>query len=103
MQSLTTDPESSSARKITFCHVYASLLDYFKVRFLHIHLSTGYSDTLFQGLMSSYMSFLLQPFIDILKEYSESDTDDKELWLCVVETLTKSLLSDEGGGWLCVS
>lgn len=53
--------------------------------------------------MSSYMSFLLQPFIDILKEYSESDTDDKELWLCVVETLTKSLLSDEGGGWLCVS
>ena len=47
------------------------------------------------------MTFLLQPFIAILKEYSENNTNDKELWLCVVETLTKSLLSDEGGGWFC--
>lgn len=47
--------------------------------------------------MCSYMSFLLQPFITILKEYSESNANDKELWLCVVKTLTQSLLSDEGG------
>ena len=51
--------------------------------------------------MSNYMTFLLQPFITILKEYSESNANDKELWLCVVETLTQSLLSDEGGRWLC--
>ena len=47
MQSLTTDSETSNARKVTFCHVYTSLLDYFKVRFLNIYLTFGHSGPLF--------------------------------------------------------
>ena len=47
--------------------------------------------------MSTYMSFLLQPFTELLKTFTVSSTNSKMLWLSIVETLTKSFNSDEGG------
>jgi len=50
--------------------------------------------------MSTYMSFLLQPFIELLRTFTVSSTHEKMLWLSIVETLTKSFNSDEGGEFL---
>jgi U3 small nucleolar RNA-associated protein 10 len=47
--------------------------------------------------MASYMSFMLEPFIGILKAYSTSSADDDDLWFVVIECLTKSFNVDEGG------
>jgi len=71
----------SSARKLSFCHVYASLLDFF------------------QGLMSTYMSFLLQPFTGLLQAFSASSAGDQKLWLCIIDILKKSFIFDEGAFW----
>ncbi|KAI0063355.1 ARM repeat-containing protein [Artomyces pyxidatus] len=68
-------------RKITFCHAYIALLDYFK------------------ALMTPYLSFLLQPFIDLLRDSSSTTDNQAEVWLCVLETLTKSFTVDEGAFW----
>lgn len=54
----------------------------------------------FKGLMSTYMSFLLQPFTELLGAFTVSSARDKMLWLCIVEILTKSFNSDEGGEYL---
>ncbi|KAG7447396.1 uncharacterized protein BT62DRAFT_967377 [Guyanagaster necrorhizus] len=67
------------ARKVTFYHVYSSLLDYFK------------------GLMCPYMSFIIQPSIDLLKAFTLGY--DGALWLAVLETLTKSMNYDNGVFW----
>ncbi|KAH7920221.1 hypothetical protein BV22DRAFT_1199044 [Leucogyrophana mollusca] len=67
-------------QKITFCRVYMALLDYFK------------------GLMNPYMSLVLQPLCDILHSFTVSPSEDA-LWLCAVETLTKSFESDDGVFW----
>jgi U3 small nucleolar RNA-associated protein 10 len=48
--------------------------------------------------MSTYMSFLLQPFAELLRTFAISSANDTTLWLCIIETLTKSFNSDEGGG-----
>ena len=47
--------------------------------------------------MNPYMSLLLQPFVDSLKVFSKSGSDDEALWACTIETLTKSLNFDDGG------
>ncbi|KAG6909155.1 hypothetical protein DXG01_001782 [Tephrocybe rancida] len=70
-----------SSKKITFCHIYIALLDFFK------------------GLMNPYMSFLLAPFVETLRSYTMGASDDPSLWAGVVETLTKSLSCDDGAFW----
>jgi len=47
--------------------------------------------------MSPYMSFLLQPFTELLGTFATSSANDKTLWLCILETLAKSFSSDDGG------
>ncbi|KAK0216141.1 armadillo-type protein [Armillaria fumosa] len=69
-----------ATRKVTFCHVYSSLLDYFK------------------GLMCPYMSFLIQPSIELLKSFTTS-SHSGALWSAVLETLTKSMNYDDGVFW----
>ncbi|KAH9943771.1 hypothetical protein B0H21DRAFT_877669 [Amylocystis lapponica] len=73
--------ESPVRHAITFCHVYVSLLDFFKARK--------------SGLMVPYMSFLWQPLIKQLADASE----EPQLWSSVLQTLTLALQYDEGGFW----
>ncbi|KAG1896221.1 uncharacterized protein F5891DRAFT_1054817 [Suillus fuscotomentosus] len=68
-------------RKITFCHMYSALLDYFK------------------GLMNPYMSMLLQALCDILESLAAGSIQNPSLWLSTVETLTKSFENDDGVFW----
>ncbi|KAK0237018.1 armadillo-type protein [Armillaria nabsnona] len=75
-----TAAADDATRKVTFCHVYSSLLDYFK------------------GLMCPYMSFLIQPSIELLKGFTTS-SHDGALWSAVLETLTKSMNYDDGVFW----
>lgn len=65
---------------MVFCDVYSALLDYFK------------------ALMTPYMSFLLQPFAELLTGFTKS-VDDEDLWVAVVQTLTKSFTNDEAAFW----
>ncbi|KAK7055439.1 U3 small nucleolar RNA-associated protein 10 [Favolaschia claudopus] len=69
------------ARKITFCNVYAALLDYFK------------------GLMNPYMYFLMQPFVSVLNDYNAGTVNDSTFWTGVLDILSKSLMSDDGAFW----
>lgn len=46
--------------------------------------------------MTPYMAFLLQPLSETLRGFKDS-IDDTELWLSVIQTLTKSFVHDEGG------
>ncbi|TFK37695.1 hypothetical protein BDQ12DRAFT_685121 [Crucibulum laeve] len=73
--------DTDSAAKITFCHLYTSLFDFFK------------------GLMNPYMSILILPFVDVLKKFSNSAIDDLQLWSSVIETITRSLTFDDGVFW----
>ncbi|KAG1852147.1 hypothetical protein DFJ58DRAFT_791745 [Suillus subalutaceus] len=68
-------------RKVTFCHMYSALLDYFK------------------GLMNPYMSMLLQALCDILESLAAGSIQNPSLWLSTVETLTKSFENDDGVFW----
>ena len=47
--------------------------------------------------MTTYMLFLLRPFTELLRTFAISAVEDKKLWLCIIETLTKSFNFDEGG------
>lgn len=47
--------------------------------------------------MSPYMSFLLQPFEEILKSYTTSAQSDQGLWIATISSLLKSLNHDESG------
>ncbi|EPQ56067.1 hypothetical protein GLOTRDRAFT_129071 [Gloeophyllum trabeum ATCC 11539] len=76
------DNGSDKDRKITFCHTYEALLDYFK------------------NLMTPYMSFLMTPFIEILQTLSGSTTEgDPTLWSSVLRILTETFRFDEGVFW----
>jgi U3 small nucleolar RNA-associated protein 10 len=68
-------------RKVTFCHMYSALLDYFK------------------GLMNPYMSMLLQALCDVLESLAAGSIQNPSLWLSTVETLTKSFENDDGVFW----
>ncbi|KAM6493306.1 hypothetical protein JOM56_011440 [Amanita muscaria] len=68
-------------KRIIFCRLYASLLDFFK------------------GLMTHYMSFLMQPFIVDLEAFSKTTSQDKEYWACILDVTTKSLRLDDGAYW----
>lgn len=46
--------------------------------------------------MAPYMSFLLPPFTETLEAYSKSSPNE-DLWLAIIQTVTKSLAYDEGG------
>ncbi|EIW76657.1 hypothetical protein CONPUDRAFT_168479 [Coniophora puteana RWD-64-598 SS2] len=75
------DERSDDGRKVTFCHVYGALLDYFK------------------GLMNPYMSTLLHPLRDALKSFSSSSRVDSTLWTSILELLTQSFNVDDGVFW----
>jgi len=75
-----SDDNNSASRKLVFCHVYGALLEYFK------------------GLMTPYMSFLFQPFIEILDGYRQS-TAEPALWLAIIQTLTRTFIHDDGAFW----
>jgi hypothetical protein len=53
-----------------------------------------------QGLMNPYMSFLVQPFVATLKDYSAGTLGDLVLWTGVLDIFSKSLISDDGGASL---
>ncbi|KAF5351352.1 hypothetical protein D9758_008071 [Tetrapyrgos nigripes] len=73
--------EHEQHRKVTFCHVYAALLDFFK------------------GLMNPYMLLVLVPFTDVLNAFTASGLQDESLLTGVLGTLTKSLTVDDGSFW----
>ncbi|KAF8797612.1 hypothetical protein BYT27DRAFT_7204423 [Phlegmacium glaucopus] len=76
-----TTNSANDARRITFNHLYIALLDFFK------------------GLMVPYMSFLLQPYTDILKAFTSSTSDNFALWSSVIQTLTRALNFDDCAFW----
>ena len=47
--------------------------------------------------MNPYMSFLVQPFVATLKDYSSGKLSDPVLWTGILDIFTKSLISDDGG------
>lgn len=53
--------------------------------------------TTLQGLMTPYMSLLLQPFLAILQKFRDEESSDEALWRAVLSTLTKTFAHDEGG------
>ncbi|KAK7688534.1 hypothetical protein QCA50_008072 [Cerrena zonata] len=73
----------SDSRKLVFCHIFSALLDYFK------------------GLMTPYMTFLLQPFIGILEAFHKEtySADDNVLWIETIQTLSKTFVYDDGVYW----
>ncbi|KAG6369730.1 hypothetical protein JVT61DRAFT_13599 [Boletus reticuloceps] len=78
------EEKATDERRITFCHVYTTLLDYFK------------------GLMNPYMSTLLRPLTEVLQSFSSSlktGPTDLALWLGIITVLTKSLEADDGVFW----
>ncbi|CAA7262090.1 unnamed protein product [Cyclocybe aegerita] len=70
---------ADNQRRTSFARLYINLLDFFK------------------GLMVPYMAITLQPFSNILKEFST--LEDLSLWLAVVRTITRALNYDDGGFW----
>lgn len=47
--------------------------------------------------MTPYMSYVLQPSVELLT-VEELETDERiSLWICVIHTLTKTFEADEGG------
>ncbi|KAH6904492.1 hypothetical protein BKA70DRAFT_1373519 [Coprinopsis sp. MPI-PUGE-AT-0042] len=73
--------KDDATRKVVFIHLYLGLQDYFK------------------GLMSPYMSFLLQPFEEILKSFSGSGEQNHKLWNATIRSLLNSLNHDDSGFW----
>ncbi len=83
-------------RKVVFCHVYSSLLDFFKARFIVKHL-INVSDTFAQALMVPYMAFTWQALLEQLRKHTPS-AEEGQLWLTVLWTLAKSVSADEDRG-----
>lgn len=79
----TIDDSMANARKLVFCHIYSALLDYFK------------------GLMTPYMSFLLQPTIGLLEAFRKQSkvSTVQPIWRAVVEMLTKTFIHDDSVFW----
>ncbi|KAI9060150.1 hypothetical protein FKP32DRAFT_1760434 [Trametes sanguinea] len=69
--------QTYSNRRIVFCHVYSALLDFFK------------------ALMVPYMSFAWQSFTEAIRGFSSDHAEDGELWLALIQTLSKSMAADE--------
>ena len=53
--------------------------------------------------MNPYMSFLVQPFVAALKDYSAGTLSDPVLWTGILDIFSKSLISDDGGTSLMIS
>ncbi|KAI0742763.1 hypothetical protein C8Q80DRAFT_1221194 [Daedaleopsis nitida] len=69
--------EDSARRIVIFCHVYSSLLDFFKT------------------LMVPYMTFAWQALLDQLRTNATAGREEGRPWLAVLRTLGKSLSADE--------
>ena len=79
LRSSQNAPHKDERKRTIFCHVYMALLDYFKT------------------LMTPYMSFMIQAFIDLLESYTKSDEPNQELWHSLVQVLGKSFEVDDAG------
>ncbi|KDQ16943.1 hypothetical protein BOTBODRAFT_144298 [Botryobasidium botryosum FD-172 SS1] len=69
------------ARRMTFCHVMAQLVDMFK------------------ALITPYMAILLPSITEQLQEFSRKKSGNPDLWLGVISVLQKSIAVDEGVFW----
>ena len=76
---LTEIHHKDEKRRAVFCRVYAALLDYFK------------------ALMTPYMTFMIQAFINLLESFIKSEEPDPELWGSLIRVLGKSFEVDEAG------
>lgn len=72
-------PQKDEKKRGVFCRVYMALLDHFK------------------ALMTPYMGFMIQAFIDLLESFPESEEPDPGLWSSLVQVLGKSFEVDEAG------
>lgn len=77
----TETPNKDERKCAVFCRVYTALLDYFK------------------ALMTPYMSFMTQAFVDLLESFTKSSKPDPELWGSLVQVLGKSFEVDEAGAF----
>ncbi|THH26927.1 hypothetical protein EUX98_g7265 [Antrodiella citrinella] len=68
-------------RPLIVIYMYGALLEYFK------------------GLMTPYMSLLLQPFLTILGKFKDESYDDETLWTALLSTSAKTFVYDEGVFW----
>jgi len=75
------DSGSDLRRKVVFCHVYSSLLEYFK------------------GLMTSYMSIVLDPLINGLVGLDVDAPGAEQYWVGILLTFTHSLTFDDNTFW----
>jgi len=72
--------DTALGRKITFLNTYQALLDYFK------------------ALMTPYLATVLPPSLELLRSYAKlNEEHEEELWTALLDTLSKSLMVDEGG------
>ncbi|KAG7098539.1 hypothetical protein E1B28_000475 [Marasmius oreades] len=72
---------NDTSRSVTFCQIYIGLLDYFK------------------NLMNPYMTLVITPLVEIMKDHITSTSTNKELLTVVLETFAKSISYDDGGYW----
>ncbi|KDQ24027.1 hypothetical protein PLEOSDRAFT_1068022 [Pleurotus ostreatus PC15] len=83
-----TDDPGDISRRITFLHTYVALLDYFKA-----------SSFILFALMTPYMSFLLPPVLASLQDFAAHSATDVDYWICLIKTLTKAFMLDDGVFW----
>ncbi|TRM63291.1 hypothetical protein BD626DRAFT_496170 [Schizophyllum amplum] len=76
-----TGTDDGNAKRVTFCHLYIALLDYFR------------------GLMNPYMSFMIPTVVELLGYFSAGALDDATLWSALLELVAKSLSYDDGSFW----
>ncbi|KAI6147846.1 hypothetical protein BKA82DRAFT_4145263 [Pisolithus tinctorius] len=79
------DNTGTTQRKMTFCHIYVALLDYFK------------------ALMNPYMAMLIRSLSEALQTFgtlsASCSTSDAALWSGIMLTLRKSFENDDGVFW----
>lgn len=72
-------PQKDERKRAVFCHVYTALLDYFKT------------------LMTPYMGFMIQAFVDLLESFARSEEPNQRLWASLIQVLGKSFEVDDSG------
>ncbi|KAL1725845.1 hypothetical protein EV714DRAFT_255460 [Schizophyllum commune] len=76
-----TGTDDGNTKRVTFCHLYLALLDYFR------------------GLMNPYMTFMIPTMVELFGYYSAGALDDAALWSSLLELVAKSLAYDDGSFW----
>ncbi|KAL1745319.1 armadillo-type protein [Schizophyllum fasciatum] len=76
-----TGTDDGNSKRVTFCHLYIALLDYFR------------------GLMNPYMTFMIPTVAEYFGYFSAGALDDTALWGSLLELVAKSLSYDDGSFW----